>query len=939
MADVAGQPGAHGWASAALNTTPRTVSLDFPGGDIYRTLDPSGRYTLTLDVQAPPGQHLLTLPDVYTTGVSAYTQFDPPATRFADGYADQGTDTDGDGLYDYLDLTVDVQATVSGTYRLAGSLTYSDGLFLDEAVTVSDLVTGSHAVRLRFDGMAIREVGGDGPYALRDLALYDAASVPLDYRAAPYTTTAYTAAQFQSGGALAGTVSGPSGPVSQTLVLVEGAVRRSDRTGDGGDYRISSLYSGTYSVTVTPLPELGLLGSERVVNVLAGQTFAADFTLVAGGTISGTVRDQLGQAVPDADVVAAGPQNGSARTDAFGRYTITHLSAGYYSVYAVPPASAFLKDGSTSVSVYAGWTHVVDFALQGAGGIHGRVTDENGDPLQAEIDLGGYEPPHYPTDADGYYYITGLSPGTYNVHITTDPSYNDWWMYVDERHADNGVQVSAQVVDGQATVVDFRRPPVTPVADLYVDKSLYTGVVGFDEEITYRVRVRNLGNLEVTSIVVTDTLPAEADYVSESHPTGFSLLGTGAQTVWSKGSLSAYGQSGYEAELYLITRLPSTLIAGDLVTNTLDASSSVSEGDDNNNAYVDVQTAITPTRDLQVDKWRSSGTPLPGGDIQYTIRIDNYGNSAVPGVRITDTLPLSTTYVTQQNYNDFTPQVMGNQVVWTKDSFASFAYAYLYLTIHISDTATPGMVLTNTVEAGTPRPETDYANNADAHVETVQARTRDMYVSKIKEGGKELAGAEFTYRIYVKNEGNTATTDVVLTDTLPYSATYVSSYNTTYFPNYAYNLFTPHVAGGVITWNLETVPPSGYGNFYVIVHISDSVTPGDVLTNTARVATADVENDYTDNRSDYPMTIIAPTYDMYVNKSFSGGSASPGSDMTYNVYYRNHGNSPCQDVVITDTLPAEASYVSWSGPFSPTVDGRQVVWHLGTFISPSASRR
>lgn len=683
--------------------------------------------------------------------------------------------------------------------------------------------------------------------------------------------------------------------------------------------------------TVTTLSLLDASGSRLSFEPGVYTTTAYAYTsFEVGVVISGTVRDQAGQVVPEVTILVAGPTNATTETDANGRYIITHLPAGSYYVYAVPDESTFLKDGSASRYTYAGGTYVVDFTLEAVGGIVGRVTDENGDPLQAEIDLGGYEPPHYPTDAEGYYYITGLSAGEYNVHINSDPAYNDWWMYVDERHADNGVQVTAQVVEGRTTVVDFQRPPTTLVADLYVDKSLHAGVVGFDEEITYRIRVRNLGNLEVTGIVVTDTLPAGATYVSESHPGDFGLLSSGSQTVWSKGSLPAYGQSGYEAELYLTARLPGTLVAGDLVTNTLDSSSGVSEGDYNNNAYLHVQTAITPTRDLYVDKYLYSGTPLPGGDIQYRILVQNNGNSAAPDVRITDTLPLSTTYVTQQNYSDFAVQVVGDQVIWSKDSFASGNYAYLYLTIHISDTVAPGTMLTNTVEASTSRPETDDTNNTDAASNQVQARTRDMYVSKAKNAGKELAGAEYTYQLTVRNQGNTATDDVVLTDTLPVSMTHLSSYNTTYFPNQAHDLFPPNVSGNVITWELGTVPPNGYGYFYVTVLISDTVRPDDVLTNTAQVVTSQEESDYTDNRSDFPITILAPTYDVGVSKSLYSGNTSPGSDMTYRVYYRNYGNSPCENVVITDTLPPEVDYVSYSGDISPTVQGQQVAWDLGT---------
>lgn len=282
LADDSGQPVAYAQAVAALDAATQTVSLDFPGGDIWRTMDPDGSYVLDLTIEAPTGQHLLTLQDVYTTGAYAYTEFESPGTRFTDGYADQGTDANGDGLYDYLDVDVDVQTSVSGTYRLTGLLTDSSGGLLAEAENTTSLSAGSHTLQLRFDGMAIRQSGVDGPYALRDLALYDVDSIPQDSQTAPYTTTAYTASQFQSGGILSGTILGPTDAASQTLVLVEGPISRSDRAGRDGRYWIGSLYSGTYTMTVTPPPNLNLLGTSQMIDIQAGQATVVNLTLTGG---------------------------------------------------------------------------------------------------------------------------------------------------------------------------------------------------------------------------------------------------------------------------------------------------------------------------------------------------------------------------------------------------------------------------------------------------------------------------------------------------------------------------------------------------------------------------------------------------------------------------------------------------------------------------------
>jgi len=962
------------WASTGgtLLTGTHAVELFFDGR-VIRASGLNGPYNVVRVELGTTGGELLidAANNAYTTTAYTYTSFDPYDVSFSGVYTDTGRDTDSDGLFNFLDIRVGLNVQAAGAYTVGGSLISAANPgagYLVGVLTGTSFVTGTQNITLSFLGWRLRQMRTNGPCALVNLGVRNSAGELVAFVLEAYTTTvAYAYTDFQPGAAeLTGSYSDAGvdtdgngkynylrlsagvNVITPSLYNLVGTLRDSqgnDITWASQSYTLtggtqtatldfdgltigSHGVNGPYTVTALSLLDSSgeLLSFEPKVYTTTAYAYT-DFEV--GGIISGTVRNEASQVISGVVVFVSGPQEATAVTDANGQYVITHLPAGWYEVYAIPPTEAFLKEKSSSTSLSAGQTRVVDFTLEAAGGIAGRVTDENGNPLQAEIDLGGYEPPHYPTDEEGYYYIPGLSPGDYTVHISTEPAYNDWWIFVDGRHADNGAQVSVQVVEGHTTVVNFQRPPAIPVADLCVDKSVHAGVVGFDEDVTYRVRVRNLGNLAVSGIVVTDTLPTVATYVEESHPSGFTTVVTGSQTVWTKGSLPAYGQSGYEDHLYLTVHLADTLVAGDQVTNTLTSSSEVSEGDYNNNAYLYVQTAITPTRDLQISKWLYSGTPLPGGDIQYYIYLYNNGNSPAPNVRITDTLPLSTTYVSQQNYEGFIPQVIGNQVVWTNPSYAAGDYGYIYLTIHISDTVADGTVLTNTVQASTNRPETNYTNNVYTRTDMVQPRTRDMYVSKSLDSGKALAGAEVTYRVYVKNEGNTATADVVLTDTLPYSAAYVSSYNVTYFPSYAYNLFDPTVVGKVITWSLGTVPPNGYGYFYVTARISDTVAVGDALTNTAQVATSQVESDYNDNSSVYYMTIIAPTYDMYVYKSLYSGYASPGSDLTYQVYYQNYGNSPCQNVVITDTLPAEVSYVSWSGAFTPTVEGQQVTWNLG----------
>ena len=832
----------------------------------------------------------------------------------------------------------------------------------------SVLAAGSRTLTLSFDGREIRQRGGSGPLQLRDVSVQYPDGGRAAYSAAPYTTTAYARGDFQPTGAdLTGALSdagvdtngdGRYNYLRLSAVLdvtSPGVYTLSADLAGGADLLIASasqavtLPAGVQTATLDldgiTIGALGFDGPFTVTRLslvnAAGTTAAfapslyatAPYTagaFEASGAITGTVRDLAGRPISGTVVYAAGLVRVIATTGADGRYALSRLPVGYYRLEAVPQPSDLLQDGDGKVTVYEGQTATLDFTLEAGAGIRGRVTDSAGNPVQAVIDIGWYEPPHYPTDANGYYRADGFEPTEYRVHVSTDPPYNDWWVFVDGRHVDNGAQVSVWVDGGRVTVIDFRRPPAAPVADLFVDKELVQGVVAFDEDVTYRLRVRNLGSLEASGILVTDTLPAGSTFLSEAHPAGFATVTEGSQTVWTAASLPVYGQTGYEALLDVTARLAGSVVAGDLVTNALASSIAFPEGDYNNNAYQDTGTAISPTRDVRVNVWLSSGTPMPGSDIRYGIGIFNGGDNPAPNVRITDTLPVSTPYVSQQSPAGYAVEHIGNQVVWMTPSLPAGAYHSFNVTVHIPDAVPAGTILTNTVEAGTSRPETSYANNAMTRTDTVLARTRDMSVSYGPFSGKPLAGALWSYRIDVQNQGNTAAADVVLTNTLPYSMTYVSSYNDTYFPDHARDLFAPAVDGNVITWSLGTVPPAKFGAFYISARVTDSVPAGAVLTNTTRVSTSHEESDLTDNSSAYAITIASPTCDMNLWHYGSGGIPSPGTRVYYGIGYQNYGNSPCQDVVVTDTIPCPLSVLAWSGTATPTVTGRTMTWDLGT---------
>jgi uncharacterized repeat protein (TIGR01451 family) len=537
----------------------------------------------------------------------------------------------------------------------------------------------------------------------------------------------------------------------------------------------------------------------------------------------------------------------------------------------------------------------------------------------------GFETPRYSVDANGQFVVPGLTGIKYTLYINS--SYTDWWIYVNGRHEANGTSVDLVVPLGQVVRVDFRRPPTTPIADLSVKKSVADGAVAANEIVKYTLHVRNLGSLPTNNVRVTDTLPTGAIYITDTTYSGFSRVSTsGGRIVWTKSSALADSDDTID----LTVQMPAGIVPGNLVVNTLAVSGDAPEAEYTNNVYDDVQVAGSAVRDLTVQKWMESGIPLPGEDLIYAMYVRNDGNTSAANILVTDTLPAAMSYVSDYSPYDFTQVMTGSRNVWSSPALAAGDTRYFYLTAHISEAAAPGSLLTNTVSASTSHPEPNYANNVYLDTHVVLTPTWDLGVSKYLSKGQMVAGRYITYTLIVDNSGNSAATNVRLTDTLPLSLTYRSWGSQTAMPDYALNAYTPTVSGNTIVWNIGRVPKSGWGYFYVGAVVDSNLPAGIVLTNTADISLDQPDSNPSDNHDSYPLTSLAPTRDAAVSKYLYRGYASPGGDLTYRVSYDNWGNSPIENVVVTDTLPALLTNLSFSGPFIPNVQGNRLVWSLGT---------
>lgn len=175
--------------------------LAFDGIAINRS-GRSGPYYLRdlnlLDISVDTWPVVAHIGTAYQTPAYDYQSFQFGAAALTRTFADFGEDSDGNGLFDFLTIQVEVNVATAGFFRLDGSLFDSQGYFIEKARETQFLGEGVQSVNLGFDGRRIRGHGEASPYRLRSLSLLDDQNKVIAAIDEAYTTSSYQSAQFES---------------------------------------------------------------------------------------------------------------------------------------------------------------------------------------------------------------------------------------------------------------------------------------------------------------------------------------------------------------------------------------------------------------------------------------------------------------------------------------------------------------------------------------------------------------------------------------------------------------------------------------------------------------------------------------------------------------------------------------------------------------------
>jgi|GEM_PF-503812 len=449
-----------------------------------------------------------------------------------------------------------------------------------------------------------------------------------------------------------------------------------------------------------------------------------------------------------------------------------------------------------------------------------------------------------------------------------------------------------------------------PSADLQITKTDGAANAIPGSAITYTIVVTNAGPSDVTGATVADTIPAVL-----LTPTYTSVLAGGATGATASGSGNINDTVNIPVGSTITYTLNATISGSATVsvsnTATVTVPSGTTDPTPGNNSATDTDT-LTPTADLQITKIDGVASATPGGSVTYTIVVTNAGPSPVTGATITDTFPAA---ITSVNYTTVSaggatgaPASGSGNISHTVNMPVGSTITYT-ATAAISSGATVSLSNTATVAVPSGTIDPTPGNNSATDTDTL-VPSADLSSSKTDGSATYVPGTVVTYTITVNNtSGPSDAQGLTMTDILPAGTTL----NAITIPSgWTRTDSTAIGANGTITVTRPTLVAGAAPQIFTIaINTSAALTTNLVNTGTVTSTTPDPtpgNNPGTD--TDTP----SPSSDLSVTITDGSATYTAGTDVTYTIVVNNAGPSDAQNALLSNPLPAGATFVSLALP-------------------------
>lgn len=437
-------------------------------------------------------------------------------------------------------------------------------------------------------------------------------------------------------------------------------------------------------------------------------------------------------------------------------------------------------------------------------------------------------------------------------------------------------------------------------AILKVSKSANQDSVPEGSLLTYRLTLTNTGELLARTIIVWDSLPPGALFVSCS----------GGNTCWHDGDKVVWGLPDMppaDMKVLSVSVTPTGALAG----------GNFAEGDYYDSGMIPQPTIMSNTvfvavvnPALVLQKYPERSAYASGERVVYTIRYTNTGTGKAEKLFIWDTMPDGWVFLSSTP----TAGQMGDMRFWSAGTLVPGASSTITYTVVPPAVGCEAVAFGNSVtmryeNAGFVRQEARFASAPDVTVTML-----DLALTMTPSAWVVPQGSSLDYTIGYESVCSDTAWNVSLRSAVPDGASYGGC------------VAPPGGGCGLdatqswVEWSLPSVPPAASGEVSFSVVVRDkrpSVGPVKAyadFTSSAAIA-------YTAESNPVTVLVTWPQLALAKHGPIAVETRTPFS-FTFTV--TNSGTSAAYDVVIVDTLPYPLRFVSAAG--APAVSGNVVAW-------------
>ncbi|WP_307530168.1 PKD-like domain-containing protein [Pedobacter sp. W3I1] len=679
---------------------------------------------------------------------------------------------------------------------------------------------------------------------------------------------------------------------SPGFTLTKSATNSATKAGDVINYNI--IFKNTGNVTLTDITlvdanaDAGSLTPSNITSVLPGATIniTAKHTVKQSDVNAGGFSNQVSANVKDPKGNAIVKVSDDPSTPAADDATFTTIVAN--------PSVRFTKTFANS----AGVVKVIEYSIQVTN--TGNVTLTDIVVTDEGADLGSITPAA----------ISKLEPAETALilarHTLTQPEIDNG-KFINQASLVakySGANKLSKLSDDPRTLAPDD-PTVFPIKETPGLTLVKTGVLSADgNSVTYTFTAKNTGNVTLSN---------------------FSLLDPKlSSTITFTPASIAPDQTAVATAVYTITQAEknaSSVRNSATLAATTPAGTSVSDvsGTEEDNDYPTILELPKIVSSKTVTDANNNGKAEANEVLTYHIIVKNNGNAARMGVKITDAIPVNTTYISASADNG--GSLVGNVLNWNNLTIPANGQVQVSFKVTVNAIIPSGVLSVNNTATVTDPGNTSTPLSPAVSIPTdgMLEGSKSVVDSKGNKDGKAQANEILTYSLQIKNTGGSALNGVTITDELPAGLTYipnsVSGYGTVMGNTLKWTINMQANSSTVLTFDAKVAPD--VNSYNTIKNVAIMTAPTGITIKPEALMAVDKSADL-----------------MVTKELVTKGDIKTGSDVTYKITVTNKGPNRATGVTVTDKLStiidAPKEITVTIGATTYTTTSRDLVWLVGS---------